>query len=74
MSYPNGTWSAMLTGLSEGSRYNISVTSLDRKSLEAISLPAGPFSILTASSKYFLQHLLFTFIVNLQYNRGIDKY
>ncbi len=63
MSYPNGTWSAMLTGLSEGSRYNISVTSLDRESLEANSLPAGPFSILTASSKYFFQHFYYHFIV-----------
>ncbi len=64
MSYPNGTWSATLTGLIEGSRYyNISVTSLDRESLEANSLPAGPFSILTASSKYFFQHFNYHFIV-----------
>ncbi len=45
----------MLTGLSEGSRYNIYVTSLEAVLKEPISLPSSLFSVLTASSKYILK-------------------
>ncbi len=45
----------MLTGLREGSRYNIYVTSLDAVLKEPISLPSNLFSVRTASSEYILK-------------------
>ncbi len=51
VSYPNGTWSATLTGLRAGSRYNVYVTSLAGELLQASSSHAGPIVVLTVSSK-----------------------
>ncbi len=55
-SYANGTWSATLTGLREGTRYKIYVTILDAALQDPIIiLRSSIVSILTASSTYVYQ-------------------
>ena len=45
----NGIWEAEVNGLNSGTKYNISIRSIDR---ELPSLPAGPIVVVTASCKF----------------------
>ncbi len=63
LSYGNGTWSATLTGLSEGTRYKIFVKILDSDLQDPIMLLSSNIFVLTASSMYIYQ--LFCSISNI---------
>ena len=52
--YNNGTWEAEVDGLNPGCRYNISVITKGGEFLQQTSLPAGPITVVTASSKLFM--------------------
>ncbi len=72
LSYANGTWSATLTGLSEGTRYKIFVKILDSDLRDPIMLLPSNIFVLTASSMCIYQ--LFCSISNIPSYKHFQYY